>query len=223
VKFKEDWTFAANRKHAHAILDGMIERNLGLQWFTFTRAEVLDRELARKMKRAGCNVVQMGVETVSSELLPQFRRRSDNTRLREAFRICREEGLETLGTFILGLPGESEDSIHKTIDFVLELDPDYASFNIITPLLGSELRQQWEDKGFVNPEEYEVQDATKATLNHLDLPPKRLLALRDEAIRRFYFRPRFIVRRLAKTVSVPQLRAQARTGWSLFRQHVLHH
>jgi anaerobic magnesium-protoporphyrin IX monomethyl ester cyclase len=222
VCFK-DWTFAANRKHANAILDGMIERNLGLQWFTFTRAEVIDRELAQKMKKAGCNVVQMGVETVSSDLLPKFRRKADNSKIREAFRICREEGLETLATFILGLPGENEESIRKTIDFVVELDPDYASFNIITPLLGSELRQQWEDQGFVDPEVYEDQDATRATLKHLDVAPERLVKLRDEAIRRFYFRPRYIARRFIKTTSLPQLRAQARTGWSLFRQHVLPH
>ena len=222
VCFK-DWTFAANRKHADAILDGMITRELGLQWFTFTRAELIDRDLARKMKAAGCTVVQMGVETVNSDVLKQFKRKGDNRLIREAFRVCREEGLETLGTFILGLPGETETSIEQTIDFILDLDPDYASVNIVTPLLGSELRREWERQGLVSPEDFESQDSTKATLRHLDIPPDRLLALRDRAIRRFYFRPRYIARRLWKTTSRHQLRMQVRTGWNLLTTHVIGH
>lgn len=220
VCFK-DWTFAANRKHARAILEGMIKRDLNLTWFTFTRAEMIDRELAQMMKAAGCTVVQMGVETVNSDILPLYKRKNDNATVRQAFRVCREEGLETLGTFILGLPGDSEQTIRQTIDFVIELDPDFASFNIITPLLGSELRQEWEDKGYIDPDRFEIQDSTRASLAHLEIAPERLEALRDEAIRRFYFRPSYIARRLTKTASVHQLRAQARTGWSLFRQHVL--
>jgi anaerobic magnesium-protoporphyrin IX monomethyl ester cyclase len=222
VCFK-DWTFAANRKHADEILNGMIERNLGLSWFTFTRAELIDRDLARLMKRAGCTVVQMGVETVNSDILKDFKRKGDNAKIRNAFRICREEGLETLGTFILGLPGETETSIRSTVDFVLDLDPDYASFNIVTPLLGSELRRDWERKGLVDPDAFENQDSTRATLSHLDIEPQRLLAIRDQAVRRFYFRPRYVARRLRKTTSRHQLWAQARMGLSLLRQHVRLH
>ncbi len=220
VCFK-DWTFAADKRHANAILDSMIERDLGLQWFTFSRADVLDRTLIAKMKKAGCTVIQMGVETVDSDILKLYKRRNNNETLRDIFRACHEIGVETMGTFILGLPGDTEERIRETIDFVLELDPDYASFNIITPLLGSELRRDWEKQGIIDPEAYEVQDSTQAGLHHLDIAPERLIALRDEAVRRFYFRPAYIWKRARKTATWPQFKAQAATGWSLFQQSVL--
>lgn len=220
VCFK-DWTFAANRKHAIAILDGMIERKMNLKWFTFSRVDVLDRDLIKKMKQAGCTVIQMGVETVNSDILPNFTRKHDLGQIKEIFNICQEEKVETLATLILGLPGDTEEYARKTIDFVIDLDPDYASFNIVTPLLGSELRRDWERQGLVDPDSYEIQDSTLAGLQHLDIAPERLVRLRDEAVRRFYFRPRYIARRLARLSSLHQLHAQAKTGWSLFRQHVL--
>jgi len=220
VCFK-DWTFAANRSHANAILDGMLTRGINLRWFTFTRAELIDVELAHKMRAAGCTVVQMGVETVNSDILTGMKRKGDNEKIRSAFRICREAGLETLGTFILGLPGETEASIRRSIDFVLDLDPDFASFNIVTPLLGSELRREWERDGLVDPESFEIQDSTQASLKHLGIPPERLVALRDLAVRRFYFRPSYLWRRLWRVSSRQHLQAQVQTGWSLFREHVI--
>ena len=220
VCFK-DWTFAADKKHANQILDEMIKRNMDISWFTFSRADVLDRELIRKMKQAGCTTIQMGVETVNSDILKIYKRNSDNQMLYDIFTICREEGVETMGTFILGLPGDKEEDILRTIDFVLKLNPDYASFNIVTPLLGSELRKEWEEKGLIDSDQYEQQDSTKAGLNHLGISPTRLIELRDKAVKKFYFRPQYILRRLLCMRSYAQLKAHMKTGWSLFKEHLL--
>jgi len=221
VCFK-DWTFAANRKQTEALLDAMIDAGLRIRWFTFSRADVLDRELIRRMRRAGCHTLQIGVETAQTDLLVKFQRKVDRERLEEVFRTCREEDVSTLATLVLGLPGDDEAGILNTIDYVVRLDPDYASFNIITPLIGSKLREEWEAAGAVDPEAYEIQDSTRATLHNVSVTPERLLALRDLAIRRFYFRPSYLARRALRARSLQQLRHQAAVGWSLFRQHVLH-
>jgi anaerobic magnesium-protoporphyrin IX monomethyl ester cyclase len=221
VCFK-DWTFAAHRKSGETLLDAMIEADLGMKWFTFSRADVLNADLIRKMKRAGCHTLQIGVETAQKDLLLAYKRAIDKDRLEEVFRTCREEGVSTLATLILGLTGDDEAGIRSTIDYVLDLDPDFASFNIITPLVGSQLREEWEAAGVVDPDVYENQDATRATLKDVTIPAERLLALRDEAVRRFYFRPKYLVRRLASLRTLPQMKSQLAVGWSLFRQHVLH-
>jgi len=220
VCFK-DWTFGANSQQAESILDEMIQENLGMNWFTFTRAEILNRNLVQKMKRAGCGVLQIGVETVQTEVLKKLRRDVDMELIRKTFKLCRDEKVSTLATLVLGLPGCNEESILKTIDFILEVDPDYASFNIITPLLGSNLREQWEAQGFIDPNIYENQDSTHANISHLDISPERLQYFRDMAVRRFYFRTRYIIRRLTQGMTFSQLLNEAKTGWELFRRHVL--
>lgn len=217
----KDWTFAANRRQGEMLLDAMMDANVGIEWFTFTRAEVLDRDLIRKMKRAGCHTLQIGVETAQTDILIRYKRRVEKERLEDVFRACREEGIATLATLILGLAGDNADDICRTIDYVIRLDPDYASFNIITPLIGSRLRDEWEQAGLVDPDEYEIQDATRATVRGVTLPPEELAALRDLAVRRFYFRPSYLLRRVRNLRSLPQLRSQLAVGWSLFRQHLL--
>jgi radical SAM family protein len=221
VCFK-DWTFGANRKQADALLEAMIAADLGIRWFTFSRADVLDRELIRKMRRAGCHTLQIGVESAQTDLLTVFKRKVDRARLEEVFRTCREEGVSTLATLVLGLPGDDEAGILNTIDYVVRLDPDYASFNIITPLLGSKLREEWEEAGVIDRDLYEVQDSTRASLRGVTVSPERLVELRDLAVRRFYFRPSYLLRRFTRARSLFHLRSQMRVGWSLFREHVLH-
>ncbi len=221
VCFK-DWTFAANRKQSESLLEAMIAANLNIRWFTFSRSEVLDRRLIRKMKQAGCHTLQIGVESAQTDLLVNFKRRVNREHLTEVFRTCREEGVSTLATLVLGLPGDDEAGILNTIDYVLKLDPDYASFNIITPLIGSKLREEWEQIGIIDPEVYEIQDSTRAALHNVDISPERLVYLRDLAVRRFYFRPSYLLHRFTRARSLHHLRNQAAVGWSLFCKHVLH-
>ena len=125
-----------------------------------------------------------------------------------------------MATLVLGLPGCDEESFQKTIDYVIEIDPDYASFNIITPLLGSKLRANWESQGLVDSEIFENQDSTRAIKN-LGFEPEHLIPWRDHAIRQFYFRPKYILRRLKKCLTWSQVLNEAQTGWHLFLQHVL--
>ncbi len=228
VCFK-DWTFAANRAQTEDLLKRMIDARLDLHWFTFSRADVLDRDLIKLVKRAGCHTLQIGVESAQTDALKKYQRKMDAGRLREVFRACREEGVSTLATLILGIEGDDEAGIDATIKFVLELDPDYASFNIMTPLLGSKLREDWESQGLVDRDDYEGQDSTRAVvgkeaahaIGNSSLSPARLEQLRNQAIRRFYFRPSYIARRVSELRSPRHFLSQARVGISLFRSAVL--
>jgi anaerobic magnesium-protoporphyrin IX monomethyl ester cyclase len=219
VCFK-DWTFGVSPHETEELLDHMIEENFGISWFTFTRAEVLNQNLIRKMKKAGCRVLQIGVETVELDALKNLKRKNDLDQIKNIFHLCRMENVATMATLVLGLPGCDEDSFQKTIDYVIEIDPDYASFNIITPLIGSKLRAEWESQGLVDSEIYENQDSTRAIAN-LGFEPERLVQWRDHAVRRFYFRPKYILRRLKTCLTWNQMLNETQTGWYLFVQHVL--
>jgi radical SAM superfamily enzyme YgiQ (UPF0313 family) len=173
------------------------------------------------MKRAGCRILQIGVETVENEVLEKLNRKNSLDRIQEVFTVSREEQILTMATVVLGLPGSSEEGMRKTVDFLLELDPDYASFNIMTPLLGSKLRAQWEELGYIGPEEYDIQDSTRAAFGHLGISPEHLTKIRDDAIRRFYFRPSYLLKRLRYSNSMRQILNETKTGLSLFLRHIL--
>jgi radical SAM superfamily enzyme YgiQ (UPF0313 family) len=122
------------------------------------------------MKRAGCYLIQFGVESGDSSILDHYNKQISLEKVDSVFKACRRQDVRTVAHFILGLPEESKDSLGKTLDFAIKLRPDYASFNIASPRFGSQLRSR---------------------VSH-DAPDyKNKLKLKAYAVRRFYFRPSY--------------------------------
>ncbi len=220
--FVQDQCFGQPRAPFDALLDAMIEEDLGLGWWTFTRVDVLDRELARKMRAAGCHTVIMGVESVSPEILENHRKGYGPDLVRSAFALAEEEGLRTAATFLLGLPEETEETIQATIDFACSLPADYASFNVAVPRAGTKLRARAVEEGLVD-EDLVVMDQSgfEPTLPTRGLSPDDLRRWRRRAVRSFYLRPRYLWRRLRHLRSVAEARMQAREAWALLRNLAL--
>ncbi|MHA1210388.1 MAG: B12-binding domain-containing radical SAM protein, partial [Candidatus Freyarchaeota archaeon] len=91
------------------------------------------------MKRAGCDSIYYGVESGSQEILDRMKKGITLEQIVRAFRITKRVGMEIIGSFIIGFPGETVDTIKKTINFAKFLKPDYAQFTICTPYPGTEL------------------------------------------------------------------------------------
>jgi anaerobic magnesium-protoporphyrin IX monomethyl ester cyclase len=111
------------------------------------RADRINLELLRLMRKAGFYRVAFGVETGSQRLLNTVCKGLKKDNIRKAFRLCRETGIETVGYFMFGLPGEKESDMQKTIDFAKELGPDFVKFDLTTPFPGSQIYQQLDEKG----------------------------------------------------------------------------
>ncbi|MDD5556329.1 MAG: radical SAM protein [bacterium] len=212
-----DPTFVIGRDRTMTLCREVAGAGLDISWSCNTRVDTLDRELLGEMRRAGCHMLQLGVESASLRVLRRAEKRIEPDRIRDAFRMCREAGIQTMAYFILGLPGDTRESVMETIAFSRELDADYASFTIATPDFGTRLREEAIGKGWIG-KDLDVFDSTGyPPINLPGLPAEDLWRLRNRANRAFYLRPRYLARAVARARSPRRLLLLARNGVSLLR------
>jgi len=216
--FFVDQTFASRRDRAVGLLTAMIERRLGLAWFGFSRVDVLDEELLVLMKRAGCHTLILGIESGSDAILSKYRKGYDRARVLATVRLCRRLGIRTVGTFILGLPEETEATMRETLGLLGELPLDYASFNVAVPRAGTDLRQEAISLGLASESQVHMdQSGMEIAMPTRALTRDQVQAFRRAAVRRFYLRPGYLLRRLITTRSPYEFLQNARNGLALLR------
>ncbi len=162
------------------------------------RANLASKELLSLLKQAGLKRVAFGVETGDPEILRTIDKKVDHDTIRQAFKNAKEVGLETIAFMIIGLPGETRETMQRTIDFAIELDPLIANFSMMTPYPGTKvyeivkrqgrfLIQDWEDYVFFEQKaRYELGDMTAELVEEMY----------RKAYRQFYLRPGPVWRRV---------------------------
>jgi len=199
-----DQTFAVNRARGLEVLDQLPDGPDKFGWTCFTRPDCIDQDLAQKMAAKGCHTVIMGVETAKAESLEAIQKDFSTHDMKLAFTLCRKAGLETVATVIVGLPGENVADIEATMDFVCHLDPDYLSVHTAVPRAGTNLRRQMVAEGLVSEELANMDQSGEAAVISSDtLDPHTILALRKRFNRRFYLRPKFLVRTMWHNLKNP--------------------
>lgn len=143
----EDDNFTCLREHAFSVCEEILKRNLDIVWAcpNGVRIDTLDRELLKVMKRAGCYLLAFGIESGSQEILNKANKKLDLKIVPDILSMVKEVGIETWGFFIIGLPGETRDSVRKTIDFATKLPFDRAQFCKFAPLPGTSIFEEWID------------------------------------------------------------------------------
>lgn len=146
INFYDD-QFTFNRKRIDAFTTMMIERPLGLTFNCAVRAEHVDEELLRQMKTAGCWMVSLGIETGDPELLARHRQNPDLDMLASKVRMMQRAGLRVKGLLMIGLPGESEASIRRSMAYVKGLRLDMFNLAKFTPFPGSPVYENIREQG----------------------------------------------------------------------------
>ena len=142
----EDDLFTLNRNHVHTICDEIIRRKLDISLHVFARVDTVDKLLLEKMKEAGCSLIVFGVESGSQKILDIIKKKTDLQKIRHAVALTKEVGIDVLASFILGLPGETKETLKITTEFAKELDT-YYGFHILAPFPGTEVREKAEELG----------------------------------------------------------------------------
>jgi len=203
--FIEDSTFTADRGRAMELCSVLGTTRPELRWTCFGRVDQVDEELARAMAGAGCDLLQLGVESGDDAILARYRKGFCVDDARRAFQACRRAGIRTLGFFIIGLPGETEASVRKTIALAHELRPDFASFAIATPDPGTELRERWVASGAIDGRDPQVDSTTGPAIGSPRLGADQVTRWHQRARLGFYLRPGFVLGRLARMRGVEDL------------------
>lgn len=151
--FFRDPEFAYRRDRLLAICEGILKRGVHLAWRCENRMEDMDEELIVLMAKAGCIGINMGIESADEEVLRNVKRKVfPLEQAVQVIRACKKNGIEDFCFFVLGLPGETEKSALKTINYALKLNPTFVQFTVATPYLGTELKAWAESKGFIEKE-----------------------------------------------------------------------
>ena len=198
-------TFTLNKKYVLSLCERMVAEDLGLSWISNSRVDTIDEEMVRAMRRAGCWLLSFGIESGSQAILDGSKKKIRLEQSRQAVKIADDAGLMVAGHFILGLPGETEDTIRETIQFAVELDLSFAEFYIATPFPGAELYEIFRDSGNTPSADWK-----RFEYSHNVLAPKLdLESHRRNAYVRFYLRPGqmlFLLRKFG-FANLPQLAA----------------
>ncbi len=162
------------------------------------RANLATKELLAKMKAAGLKRTAFGVETGDPDMLLNVDKRVDHDTIREAFKNAKAAGIETIGFFIIGLPGDTRETMQRTIDFAIEIDPLIANFSMMTPYPGTRVYEIVKEQGHFLIQDWEdyVFFEQKARYEMGDMTAELVEEMYRRAYRQFYLRPGPIFRRL---------------------------
>lgn len=150
-------------------------------------------------------------------MLDRYNKRITLDQIRQAFKWTRDIRLPTLATFILGLPGETVESMEVTRRFALEIEPTYCSFNAASPRMATELRRQMVSNGLVPDELGGALDSSRSMpiFSTPELSAEQVARFRRYAIRSFYLRPFYLARRILAIRSWEELSNQITNGLSI--------
>lgn len=221
VTFNDD-NFNVSRKRVLQICDLIVEQGLCLPWSFRGRVDCIDEELIQKVAAAGCIRIHFGVESGVQEILDSSKKGITLGETREAFRLCRKYKISTVAFFMFGLPGETQEQAQKTIDFALELNPEYVVFTSLMPQPGSALYTQALQAGAFS--DY-LREFAKDPVPDLvwrgwytGMSQEIMDSLMHQALFRFYLRPGYIAHRLATLNGPRDLWVKTVSGLKLIRQ-----
>ena len=147
IRFFDD-CFALNRERAYQICAGLRKRKAKIPWTCLTTVGSVTKELLEEMKASGCWQVLYGLESGSDRMLKLLKKGASLDQNIQAVKWAKEAGLSVRADFIVGTPGETEESLKETLDFALKMKLDYAHFNKFVPYPGTELYEKLKGEGF---------------------------------------------------------------------------
>ncbi len=149
--FKDD-SFTVNKKRVAEFCDRLIGEHLAIQWECNTRVDLITEDLLRRMKKAGCRSIKVGIESGSDRILSKMNKGISREQVRSAARILKRVGIFWTGYFMMGVPGETVDEIRQTLDFMHEIKPDFASISVYEPFPGTPMFEEGVARGLVKPQ-----------------------------------------------------------------------
>jgi anaerobic magnesium-protoporphyrin IX monomethyl ester cyclase len=193
--------FTTNIKRAKKLCDLLIKSKVNIGWSTITgiRVDRVDFELLDKMRQAGCYRVYYGMESGNQEILNNIKKGITIEQVRKAVELAKKAKLEVAGYFMIGLPGETEETMQDTIKFAKSLDLDLAKASITIPLPATEMFNELDTKGLIKTHDWEKFKfySTPSTIyDHQNLSWPTIEKYYSKFYREIYLNPKFILKRI---------------------------
>ena len=207
--------FNLDREWTLELCKKIIESGLKITWSSNTRADTMDDEMAKMMYKSGCRLVSIGVESGSQKMLDKIGKKITLDNIRNTVKILKKNKIKIYNYFVIGLPWETEETVEETIKFAIELDSNFISFYTATPLPGTKyfayamLNKLVEGNLDFRSAYYEP------VVRSESLSKERIFELHKQAVKRFYLRPKFILKTLLSLRSVAEFKNYFIAGMNL--------
>lgn len=206
--FFEDDTFTADKERAIQLCEEIIRRKLRITFSVNARADSADLDMFRIMKKAGCRELLVGFESGVQEILDAVNKNITIGQSYKFIKLAKKAELEVHGCFVIGLPGETEETAQKTIDFAVSLGCDTVQFSGATPFPGTVLFNQARAKGWLKTSDWSMwlrDGEQKGLIDYPDISEERINYYVDLGLRKFYLRPLYMLKFLFATKSKADL------------------
>ncbi len=194
----DDDTFSADKKHARAVSE--LIKPLGLSWVINARANC-DYETLKVMREAGLRHVVVGYESGSEQILKNIKKGVTRAQATQFTKDCKKLGISIHGAFIMGLPGETRETIRDTIEYAKQLDLDSIQASLASPYPGTEFYKLCQENGWISSNNFlDESGHQKCVINYPHLSNTEIFNSVEEFYDKFYFRPKYILRSIGRMI-----------------------
>lgn len=193
--FRAD-TFTWNKDWMKKVCEEIIKRKLKINWGSNSRVNTLDEERIKLMKKSGCWMLGLGIESGSQEILNKMKKGTKLEQVERAVKLCKKYKIKIFAFFVIGYPDDNEETIIETINFAKKLNADFTEFNTCYPYPGTEVYNEGIKSGLYTNEMLTGRDQYEASMPTKFLTGKEVTKLRDKAEKEFILRPAYFWRTL---------------------------
>ncbi|MFC1667385.1 glycosyltransferase [Candidatus Omnitrophota bacterium] len=216
-----DATFFIDKPRMSEIFNEIKKRRLNIEWSCRTRVDVVDKNILRQAAGAGCRQIYYGIESVESDVLELIKKDVKLDQVKEAIKCSKKYGIRTMGFFMVGNPGDTKNSIRKTMGFAKSLGLDFIQVCRTIAKPGTELDKIMIEK--TKRDFWREHVSGKKIEGRLPTPWSNLSEIEIEALTKefytkFYFRPRIILDRIRQLRSFEEFRRYIKVGRNILLQ-----
>lgn len=207
-------TFTLDRKWTMDLCQKMIDEKLNIRWIANSRANTVDKELLTLMKTAGCWMIAYGFESGSQEILDRARKEITIEQIQNAARWTDEAGIKVWGYFIIGLPGETQETIDQTIELAKKLPLYIANFAIGAPYPGTEFFSTAKANNWLLSEDWEKYDQNySAVVSYENFSADDVVHGVRKAYKKYYLTPKEFFKVIRAIRTFQDFRVLCKTGF----------
>jgi len=180
IDFLDD-TLTVDKKRTMRICELIKEEGLDISWMCLSRVNLFTKEIASSLKKAGCFAVTFGFESGVQKTLDFLKKGFTVEDSKRAVQIAKETGLKVAGTFIIGVPGETRETINENISFVRNLNLNFTNFSILVPFPGTEIYEIAEKNNLLLTRDWSKYLSTNSVMKVPGFTPRELRKLHKKA------------------------------------------
>lgn len=201
-----DDCFILNKKRLRVILDSL-SKDYDIRFNCLNRVDCVDREILLKLKKAGCYLIRFGVESGSQKILNEMKKGISVEQIKNAFKLCKEINIPANASFILGMPGETIETVDETIALAKEINPAIIYIFFAMPLVGTELREEALTQKLILNDNWETWESLdQPIIRTYELSYQELINLKKEFYNSFYYRPKYLIDKLCSIRGYNQIK-----------------